>query len=163
MGGTQPKLGGARLERHFRRHTVTNCGVCPTLMVFKKSTNLSRVPYQSVSCFCARIPSSPHKHGVVSNLRTPMIITDWSPSNILFLPFRRTHSVQLSAAIRQYISTKYDQHPDMFTQDLDAINKLRAEAVNTLEAHVSGIKKLTSYAAQLVFMGGKFPIDVSRS
>lgn len=66
----------------------------------------------------------------------------------------------MSEAIRQYISTKYDQHPDMFTRDFEAIDKLRTSAVNSLEAHVSGIKKLTAYAAQLVFMGGKFPIDV---
>jgi len=69
----------------------------------------------------------------------------------------------MSEAIRQYISTKYDQHPDMFTRDFEAIDKLRTSAVNSLEAHVSGIKKLTAYAAQLVFMGGKFPIDVSIS
>ncbi len=67
----------------------------------------------------------------------------------------------MSEAIRQYISTKYDQHPDMFTRDFEAIDKLRTSAVNSLEPHVSGIKKLTAYAAQLVFMGGKFPIDVS--
>ena len=83
-------------------------------------------------------------------------------SNILFLPFRRTHSVSLSAAIRQYISTKYDQHPDMFKQDLEAIDQLRADAVNTLEAHISGIRKITAFAAQLVWIGGKFPIDVSK-
>ena len=81
--------------------------------------------------------------------------------NILFLPFRRTHAVSMATAIRQYISTKYDQHPDMFTKDLEAVDKLRTEAVNALDAHVSGIKKLTAYAAQLVWIGGKFPIDVS--
>ncbi|KAL9125583.1 MAG: hypothetical protein Q9217_005233 [Psora testacea] len=81
-------------------------------------------------------------------------------SNILFLPFRRTHSVKLSAAIRQYISTKYDQHPDMFVRDMEAIDKLRSDAVNSLEPHVSGIRKLTAYAAQLVWIGGKFPIDI---
>ena len=83
-------------------------------------------------------------------------------SNILFLPFRRTHSVALSAAIRQYISSKYDQHPDVFKQDLEIIDRLRVDAANTLEAHVSGIRKLAAYAAQLVWIGGKFPIDVSR-
>ena len=45
--------------------------------------------------------------------------------------------------------------------DLEAIDKLRADAVNSLDPHISGIKKLTAYAAQLVWMGGKFPIDVS--
>ena len=49
----------------------------------------------------------------------------------------------------------------MFVGDLEAIDKLRADAVNSLEPHISGIKKLTAYAAQLVWMGGKFPIDVS--
>lgn len=81
-------------------------------------------------------------------------------SNILYLPFRRTYSVTLSIAIRQYISTKYDQHPDMFVRDMEAIDRLRADAVNSLEPHVSGVRKLTAYAAQLVFIGGKFPIDI---
>lgn len=51
----------------------------------------------------------------------------------------------------------------MFKHDLEAIDKLRADAVNTLEAHVSGIRKITAYAAQLVWIGGKFPIDVSKT
>jgi len=80
--------------------------------------------------------------------------------NILSLPFRKTHSALLSTAIRQYISTKYDQHPDMFMGDMDAIDKLRVDAVNTQEPHNSGIRKLTAYAAQLVWIGGKFPIDI---
>ncbi|KAL8711581.1 MAG: hypothetical protein Q9220_003991 [cf. Caloplaca sp. 1 TL-2023] len=68
----------------------------------------------------------------------------------------------MSAAIKQYISTKYDQHPDMFKKDLEAIDQIRTNAINTLEAHVSGIQKLTLYAAQLVWIGGKFPIDVRK-
>ena len=48
----------------------------------------------------------------------------------------------------------------MFVQDMQAIDKLRADAVNVLEAHVSGIRKITAYAAQLVWIGGKFPIDI---
>ncbi|KAK4935836.1 pH-response regulator protein palA/rim20, partial [Elasticomyces elasticus] len=81
-------------------------------------------------------------------------------SNILFLPFRRTHNVSLAQAIKQYISTKYDQHPDMFAKDLETIDQLRNGAVHALEPHVSGIRKLQAYAAQLVWMGGKFPIDI---
>ena len=83
-------------------------------------------------------------------------------SNILFLPFRRTNSLALSAAIKQYISSKYDQHPDMFKQDLEVVDALRRDAVNVTEAHTSGIKRVTAYAAQLAWMGGKFPIDVCR-
>ena len=48
----------------------------------------------------------------------------------------------------------------MFKEDLDMIDRLRTDAVNSLEAHVSGIRKITSYAAQLVWISGKFPIDI---
>ncbi|KAF2692230.1 BRO1-domain-containing protein [Lentithecium fluviatile CBS 122367] len=81
-------------------------------------------------------------------------------SNILFLPFRRSHSVNLSDAIKQYISNKYDQHPDMFTKDLELIEKMRATAIHAQEPHPSNIPKLQTYAAQLVWISGKFPIDV---
>lgn len=84
-------------------------------------------------------------------------------SNILSIPFRRTHTALLSEALKQYISKKYDQHPDMFKHDLEAIDQLRSDAVTSLEAHTSGIRKLAGYAAQLVWIGGKFPIDVSLS
>ncbi|KAI9852873.1 MAG: pH-response regulator protein palA/rim20 [Thelocarpon superellum] len=80
--------------------------------------------------------------------------------NILDLPFRRTHSVSLADAIKQYISTKYDQHPDMFAHDLETIDHLRAEAINVREPHVSGIRKITRYTAQVAWISGKFPIDV---
>ncbi|RFU26102.1 hypothetical protein B7463_g10238, partial [Scytalidium lignicola] len=79
---------------------------------------------------------------------------------ILSLPFRKTNHVSLSAAIKQYISGKYDQHPDMFKQDLEVIDALRRDAVNVVEAHVSGIKKIAAYAGQLTWMSAKFPIDI---
>ncbi|BDD61184.1 hypothetical protein MAP00_006254 [Monascus purpureus] len=81
-------------------------------------------------------------------------------SNILQIPFRRTHNVSLSDAITQYISEKYDQRPDMFADDLLIIDRLRVEAINVQEPHVSGISRLVTYAAQLKWLGGKFPVDV---
>ncbi|KAF3007875.1 pH-response regulator protein palA/rim20 [Curvularia kusanoi] len=81
-------------------------------------------------------------------------------SNILFLPFRKSHSVNLTEAIKQYISSKYDQHPDMFKDDLEAIEKLRSTAVHAQEPHSSNVPKLQQYAAQLVWLSGKFPVDV---
>ncbi|OKL58793.1 pH-response regulator protein palA/RIM20 [Talaromyces atroroseus] len=81
-------------------------------------------------------------------------------SNIVQLPFRRTHPVSLSDAITQYISSKYDQRPDMFADDLLVLDRLRAEAVNVQEPHVSGVSRLVTYAAQLKWLGGKFPVDV---
>ncbi|KAK3069515.1 pH-response regulator protein palA/rim20, partial [Teratosphaeriaceae sp. CCFEE 6253] len=80
--------------------------------------------------------------------------------NILQIPFRRTHNLTLSAPIRAYIETKYDQHPDTFARDLEVIDQLRKEAVNALEPHSSGVTKLLQYAAQLVYMSGKFPVDI---
>ncbi|KAL3437750.1 pH-response regulator protein palA/RIM20 [Aspergillus tetrazonus] len=81
-------------------------------------------------------------------------------SNILQIPFRRSHTVSLSTALTQYISTKYDQRPDMFADDLLIIDRLRNEAINVQEPHVSGISRLVTYAAQLKWLGGKFPVDV---
>ncbi|KAI9676278.1 MAG: pH-response regulator protein palA/rim20 [Trizodia sp. TS-e1964] len=37
---------------------------------------------------------------------------------------------------------------------------MRADAITVQEAHISGIRKLAAYAAQLVWIGGKFPIDI---
>jgi hypothetical protein len=48
----------------------------------------------------------------------------------------------------------------MFKQDLEVIDNLRRDAVNVKEPHVSGVKKIAAYAAQLAWIGGKFPIDV---
>lgn len=81
-------------------------------------------------------------------------------NNILSLPFRKTNSLSLSTAIKQYISSKYDQHPDMFKQDLEVIDALRRDAVYVREPHTSGIKKISAYAGQLSWIGGKFPIDI---
>jgi len=83
-------------------------------------------------------------------------------SNILSIPFRRSTNLKPSDAIKSYISSKYDQHPDTFARDLEVIDHLRKDAVNALEPHASGVRKLQQYAAQLVWMSGKFPVDVSR-
>lgn len=83
-------------------------------------------------------------------------------SNILQIPFRRTHNLRLSEAITKYITGKYDQHPDTFARDLEIIDQLRKDAVSSIEPHTSGIRKLQAYAAQLAWISGKFPIDVSQ-
>lgn len=48
----------------------------------------------------------------------------------------------------------------MFKQDLEVIDTLRRDAINVREPHLSGVRKLQAYAGQLVWIGGKFPIDV---
>ncbi|KAL8409574.1 hypothetical protein RB594_007860 [Gaeumannomyces avenae] len=81
-------------------------------------------------------------------------------TNQLAVPFRRATHLSYAPAVRQYISNKYDQHPDMFRKDIEVIDALRRDAVNVREAHASGIQKLQAYAAQLVWVSGKFPIDI---
>ena len=80
--------------------------------------------------------------------------------NILALPFRRTQPLSLSEPLTKSIAERYDQHPSTFAQDLEIIDQLRKDAVNAVEPHVSGVRKLQAYVAQLVWMGGKFPVDV---
>lgn len=48
----------------------------------------------------------------------------------------------------------------MFRRDLEVIDALRRDAVNVTEPHASGIRKISAYAGQLAWMGGKFPVDV---
>lgn len=48
----------------------------------------------------------------------------------------------------------------MFKQDLEVIDNLRRDAIHVREPHISGIKKISAYAGQLSWLGGKFPIDV---
>ena len=50
----------------------------------------------------------------------------------------------------------------MFQNDLETIERLRTDAINVVEPHVSGLLKLGRYAAQLRWIMGKFPIDVCR-
>ncbi|TWU73918.1 pH-response regulator protein palA/rim20 [Metarhizium rileyi] len=83
-----------------------------------------------------------------------------STGSILSLPFRRSTQLSLASVIRQYINNKYDQHPEMFKQDLEVIDALRHDAITVREPHLSGIKKLEAYAGQLAWIAGKFPIDI---
>lgn len=73
---------------------------------------------------------------------------------------RRSHPVDLSSAIKSYISKHYDQSPATFADDLRAIDQLREEAINVKEPHISGVTKLQRYTAQLQYLSGKFPIDI---
>ncbi|KAM0569691.1 hypothetical protein ACHAP9_004569 [Verticillium nonalfalfae] len=54
----------------------------------------------------------------------------------------------------------HDADGYMFRQDLETIDSLRRNAVNVRDPHPSGIKELQTYAGQLMWIGGKFPIDI---
>ena len=76
------------------------------------------------------------------------------------MPFRKSTHLSYKDAVKRYISDKYDQHPDMFRDDIDRIDAYRRDAVNVREAHASGIVKLQAYAAQLTYLSAKFPTDI---
>lgn len=80
--------------------------------------------------------------------------------SILPLPFRQTQPLVLSDAIKQYISSKYDQHPDDFRDDLQEIDALRNAATSSLEAHSTYLDRIHQYAAQLIWLTSKFPVDI---
>ena len=82
-------------------------------------------------------------------------------SNMLQIPFRRTQSVNLSAAIKSYIDSKFDQQPAAFDDDCQAIERLREDAIHVVEPHNTGIQKLTSYAAQLRYMVSRLMIELN--
>lgn len=131
---------------------------------FRSPVGLSNL-LQSTNSLPASFPTFQTWHREFSSFILQLVLycayTSFScNSNIVQLPFRRTHTVSLSDAITQYISSKYDQRPDMFADDLLIIDRLRSEAVNVQEPHLSGISRLVTYAAQLKWLGGKFPIDV---
>lgn len=73
-------------------------------------------------------------------------------SNILEIPFRRTQAVNLSAAIKSYIESNFDQQPAAFEDDCAAIDRLRNDAIHVTEPHISGVQRLTAYASQLRYM-----------
>lgn len=78
----------------------------------------------------------------------------------MFLPFRRSNHLSYKSAVHHVVSERYEQHPDQFLDDLKAIDSLRRDAINVRDAHTSGIFRLQAYAAQLVWMGTKFPLDI---
>lgn len=101
------------------------------------------------------------------------------PRNVLSIPSKTSplSSSAFSRAIRQHISVNFtDTHPDAFTEDLREIASLR-DNVTHMDAHVVHVNAVLKcvlhkdviecsrlplrYNAQLVFMGTKFPPDVS--
>lgn len=76
------------------------------------------------------------------------------------IPFRRSHNVDISSAIKQYISTRYDESHEKYADDVRAFEQLRQDCISVLEPHVSGIDRLARYSAQLRYMSGKFPVDI---
>ncbi|KAK9461740.1 BRO1-like domain-containing protein [Lipomyces oligophaga] len=80
-------------------------------------------------------------------------------SNMLSIPLRRTDQISLTPAIRSYIETSYDQHPDMFKNDIAELERLRSE-VASLEVRLSSCEKFTRYFVQLTYLSVKFPADI---
>ena len=65
----------------------------------------------------------------------------------------------LGEGLKQFISTTLDQHPEQFRDDLDNLDKLRADIV-VLDVHASSLERLLQYHAQLLALSTKLPVDV---
>jgi programmed cell death 6-interacting protein len=77
------------------------------------------------------------------------------------IPFRQSASVAFEQPIKHYIETRYGQDFGDYVADANALEKMRALAIQATDPHVSAIKKIQAYAAQLVWLEARFPIDVS--
>lgn len=89
-----------------------------------------------------------------------ILLTPYRAGGMLHLPFRRTHPVCISEAIRHFILTKFDHVSKAYAGDLQTIDQLRMAAVQVTDPRGDNIQKLQVYAAQLVWLEGKLPEDV---
>ena len=65
--------------------------------------------------------------------------------NQLSIPFKRTYTVPIRDAVRDYILAHHtDTHPDAYRWDVGQWEKLRAEAVSSV-VHVDRVKALIRY------------------
>ncbi|CAG8808105.1 36878_t:CDS:10, partial [Gigaspora margarita] len=51
-------------------------------------------------------------------------------SNILAVDFKYTERIALKTTLRDYISYSYDEHPDIYTDDLRILDELRTDCLN---------------------------------
>lgn len=79
---------------------------------------------------------------------------------MLYLPFRRTHDIRLSEAIKRCIENNCNQAPSHFAADLENIDNQRVAAIQVVEPHINNVRKLQAYAAQLICLERKIPKDV---
>lgn len=76
------------------------------------------------------------------------------------LPFHKSTNLSLSEPLIAYITKEYNDKKTTYDQDCRSLDALRADAVHATDPNVHNIKKLQAYAAQLVWLTGKFPSNV---
>lgn len=82
-----------------------------------------------------------------------------SSSNLLYVPYRRTQRISLSATLRNIITTDFLQTPVVFETDLTEIDTLRNDIVE-LEVSIQDLALLKRYYLHLSSLHVKFPSDV---
>ncbi|CAA7266857.1 unnamed protein product [Cyclocybe aegerita] len=80
-------------------------------------------------------------------------------SNLLSIPFKKTYSIDIKEAARQYISDHGGAHPDEFRDDIKSWQDLRKEGVGGV-VHDDRAKAALLYHAQLVSVLTKLPTDI---
>ncbi|KAI8339077.1 BRO1-like domain-containing protein [Chlamydoabsidia padenii] len=81
-------------------------------------------------------------------------------SNMLGGEVKRTEKITWTPYLRGYILNGYAEHPDLYTDDFRLLDELRNDCIY-VESNEKALNRLIKYYAQLVFIGSKFPIDVS--
>lgn len=100
-------------------------------------------------------------------------------SNQLSIPFKKTSSIHIHQAVREYLLDHYpDTHPDSFKWDVDRWEQLRKEAtgesvhisqtnsiikfvlISNLVHYMHHIDLNSRYCAQMTFIMTKLPVDV---
>ncbi|THH09151.1 hypothetical protein EW145_g2207 [Phellinidium pouzarii] len=81
-------------------------------------------------------------------------------SNHLSIPFKKTSTIPIRQAARDYIQASHtDTHPEAFRWDIERWEQLRKDATSEI-VHVSRSQLVIKYYAQLTFMLTKVPVDI---
>ncbi|KAF9563243.1 BRO1-domain-containing protein [Agrocybe pediades] len=79
--------------------------------------------------------------------------------NLLTIPFKRTYTVDIKEATREYIFAQEGAHPDEFKEDIKTWQNLRRDAVDGV-VHDNRIEPILLYHAQLVSILTKLPTNM---
>lgn len=80
-------------------------------------------------------------------------------SNLLSIPLKRSHSLNVKDPARNYIQEHAGLHPDEFRDDINRWQTLRKDGVGGT-VHINSIDSILLYHAQLCSILSKLPTDI---
>jgi programmed cell death 6-interacting protein len=79
------------------------------------------------------------------------------------VPTKKSKAIRFGPALLPYITNAYAEDATLYEHDCQALDDLRAEAIQLPDVlTISTIDRLFMYYSQLVFLGTRFPLDVSQ-